>query len=171
MATNIEIKAQVHNFERMKERAEQLSDTPVELIKQRDTFFHTPQGRLKLRQFTPTSGQLIYYQRHNDTGPTRSDYYLVATQEPLKLEKALSAAWGVRGVVIKERLLYLVGQTRIHLDRVEGLGCFLELEVVMRKGQSMAEGEAIAQALMRQLDIGGADLLDLAYIDLLERKG
>ena len=80
----------------------------------------------------------------NTAGPKRSDYLIVETSDPSTLKATLTAALGVRGVVRKTRRLYLVGQTRVHLDEVEGLGQFMELEVVLRPEQSNAEGQAIA---------------------------
>jgi predicted adenylyl cyclase CyaB len=77
----------------------------------------------------------------------------------------------VRGVVRKTRYLYLAGQTRIHLDDVEGLGHFMELEVVLRADQSDAEGQAIAEDLMVRLGVRKDDLLEGAYMDLLEKSG
>lgn len=74
---------------------------------------------------------------------------------------------GVRGVVRKKRALYMVGQTRIHLDEVEGLGAFVELEVVMQPDQSQTEGIQIARELMAKLEIQDTELVDHAYIDLL----
>ena len=71
-------------------------------------------------------------------------------------------------MVKKTRYLYLVGQTRVHLDDVEGLGQFMELEVVMGEGQSDAEGQAIAEDLMSRLGVERGDLLEGAYMDLLE---
>ncbi|HSB67662.1 MAG TPA: class IV adenylate cyclase, partial [Anaerolineales bacterium] len=80
-----------------------------------------------------------------------------------------SQAFGVRGVVSKVRYLFMVGQTRIHLDKVSDLGEFIELEVVLNSGQSDADGEWIANGLMRQLGITEQDLIDTAYVDLLEK--
>ena len=79
-------------------------------------------------------------------------------------------ALGVRGVVRKTRHLYLVGQTRVHLDEVDGLGQFVELEVVMSEGQPEAEGRAIAAGLMQDLGIGPDDLLEVAYMDMIEER-
>ena len=76
----------------------------------------------------------------------------------------------MRGVVRKTRYLYLAGQTRIHLDDVEGLGQFMELEVVLRPDQTDAEGQAIAEDLMARLGIRKEDLLEGAYMDLLEKS-
>jgi predicted adenylyl cyclase CyaB len=167
MATNIEIKARVHDFILLREKAESLSDVPVELIHQEDTFFHTPQGRLKLRQLGPDQGQLIYYERQDAAGPKRSDYFITLTAEPVTLKQVLAASLGIRGVVRKQRWLYWLNHTRIHLDQVEGLGTFMELEVMLQPGQSPEEGALIAAKIMDQLDIDQSDLIEGAYIDLL----
>ncbi len=169
MPTNIEIKARLTDFPRTVILAEKIGDTPREIIPQEDIFFVTPRGRLKLRIFSPQSGQLIYYERPDAEGPKASHYSLAPTDDPVSLKTVLAEAYGIRGIVRKERWLYLAGQTRIHLDQVEGLGAFLELEVVLRDGQPLAEGERIANELMAKLEIGEADLLEGAYMDLLEQ--
>jgi Adenylate cyclase, class 2 (thermophilic) len=168
MPSNIEIKAHVRAFDEIRRRAEQLSDTPVEVIPQVDTFFNIAQGRLKLRVLSEDKGQLIYYIRPDQDGPKRSDYHLSLTSDPDNLKRVLELAYGIRGVVKKTRYLYLVSQTRVHLDDVEGLGQFMELEVVLRDGQSDTEGQAIAEGLMAALGVERSDLLEGAYMDLLE---
>jgi len=169
MPSNIEIKARVRDFNEIKSRAAKLSDTPVEVIPQEDIFFNVPQGRLKLRVLASDRAQLIYYTRPDQEGPKRSDYHISHTPDPENLKRVLELAYGIRGVVKKTRYLYLVGQTRVHLDDVEGLGQFMELEVVMRDGQGDAEGEKIADRLMASLGVERSDLLEGAYMDLLEK--
>ncbi len=170
MARNIEIKARVSDPATLRRQAAALSDTPVELILQEDTFFHVPQGRLKLRIISPDHGQLIYYQRPDSAGPKQSDYQISITSEPHTLKDVLARSLGVRGVVNKQRWLYLIGPTRIHLDQVEGLGAFMELEVVLKAGDTLAEGQVIAADLMLQLGIQEKHLIEGAYIDLLENQ-
>lgn len=170
MPANVEIKARVRNLSDLSQRAESLSDTPVELIPQEDTFFNTPHGRLKLRQLAPEQAQLVYYERADTAGPKRSYYLISETSDPSSLKAILTTALGVRGVVRKLRRLYLLGQTRLHLDDVEGLGHFMELEVVIRPGQSDAEGQVIAEDLMQKLGIAPGDLLDGAYMDMIEKQ-
>ncbi len=170
MPANIEIKAHVRNFPDLQARAAALSDAPLQVIPQEDTFFHVPRGRLKLRQLAPDRAQLVYYERPDQNGPKRSEYHIFETSDPENLKTALTLALGVRGVVRKTRSLYLAGQTRIHLDDVEGLGQFMELEVVLRDGQTDAEGQAIARDLMTRLGVRQEDLLEGAYMDLLEQK-
>lgn len=170
MASNIEIKARVRSFAEIQARAELLSNTPVEVITQEDIFFKVSQGRLKLRILSENRGQLIYYTRPDQEGPKRSDYHISHTSDPENLKRVLELAYGIRGIVLKRRYLYIVGQTRVHLDDVQGLGQFMELEVVMREGQSDADGQAIAEGLMASLGVERSDLLEGAYIDLLEAR-
>ena len=170
MPSNIEIKARARNFAEMKSRAEALSDSSVEVIPQEDIFFNTPRGRLKLRLLPGEKGQLIYYTRPDQEGPKRSDYHISHSDDPANLRRVLELAYGIRGIVRKTRYLYLVGQTRIHLDDVEGLGQFMELEVVMQEGQSDREGQAIAERLMASLGVEKSDLLEGAYMDLLNSR-
>ena len=169
MPTNIEIKARVRDFPELKRRAEAISDSPLEVIPQEDTFFVTPKGRLKLRVLAADRAQLVYYERPDRDGPKRSDYFIFNTNDPENLKTALKLALGIRGAVKKTRYLYMVGQTRVHLDDVEGLGQFMELEVVLRDDQSDAQGQAIANDLMKKLGIEPTDLIEGAYMDLLEK--
>lgn len=167
MPRNVEIKARIDGVEAVLVRAQQLADRPPERIEQDDTFFVCAHGRLKLRDFGDGCGELIHYVRADTDGPKLSDYVRVPTSDPAALREALTRAHGQVGRVRKVRLLLLVGQTRIHLDRVEGLGDFMELEVVLRDEQSLDEGQAIAERLMAQLGIASSQRLAGAYLDLL----
>jgi predicted adenylyl cyclase CyaB len=86
------------------------------------------------------------------------------------LLEILTATLGGAGTVKKTRVLYLVGQTRIHIDQVEGLGDFLELEVVLRPEQTDAEGKTIAAALLSEFGIDKGQLIGEAYVDLLAQQ-
>ncbi len=168
MPGNVEIKARVHDFETLRRKAEALSDTPVEVVEQLDTFYITPRGRLKLRVLAPDRCELIQYTRADDPTAKTSTYEIVRSSDPASFSRILESALPIRGVVTKRRHLYLIGQTRIHLDEVEGLGTFMELEVVLSKGQTSEYGAAIAHELMETLGIPPEHLISGAYIDLLE---
>lgn len=165
---NIEIKARVNNFDVLLTVVAGLAESPVQVLEQEDTFFNTSAGRLKLRISPDNYAELIYYNRTDQSGPKQSEYCLIKIDEPETFKKALGAAIGIRGVVRKTRHLYHVGQTRIHLDEVEALGHFIELEVVLRANQSPSEGEKIANQFMEKLQITEAQLIRGAYIDLME---
>jgi predicted adenylyl cyclase CyaB len=165
--TNVEIKAKVADLDRLRHTVVQIASGPRETIRQEDVFFRTPRGRLKLRIFADGLGELIYYERPDTARSKQSHYQIHRTAEPLPLRHLLSAALGETVTVKKTREVYLVGQTRIHLDEVDQLGPFLELEVVLRPGQDPEEGRAIASDLMEKLQVHASDLVPCAYADLL----
>jgi predicted adenylyl cyclase CyaB len=168
MKRNVEIKARVADLTAVRRAVEGLADSGPMELEQEDTFFAGPRGRLKLRRFAGCAqGQLIYYERPQVAGPKESRYAVHSTADPEGLREVLSAALDVLGVVRKRRAVYLIGPTRVHLDQVEGLGTFVELEVVLTPSQDLAEGEAMAGELMRKLGISPGQLIDRAYLDLL----
>lgn len=170
MPQNIEIKAHLPSLAETEELARAISDGEVTIIDQEDVFFANPEGRLKLRIFSDQRGELIHYHRPDQDGPKTSSYLITPTNDPTGLREALTRAYGVRAVVKKRRLLYLVGRTRIHLDRVEGLGEFLELEVVLDEGEALEVGQREAEELMEKLALSEDQLIAEAYVDLLERQ-
>jgi predicted adenylyl cyclase CyaB len=170
MPANIEMKARLSDATAVEAIAIRLCDFGPELIHQEDVFFHAEAMRLKLRIFTPDCGELIRYERADTPNARISQYSIVPTSDPQALLEILSKILGVVGWVKKDRTLYLVGQTRIHIDRVQDLGEFLELEVVLRQGQSAAEGKAIAEALLVEFGIPSDQLVGEAYIDLLSDR-
>lgn len=169
MARNIEIKAHANNFKRQLDAGAALSDHPLTTLLQEDTFFNVPSGRLKLRESPDSPAMLIFYNRINTQGPKLSDYHITETDDVAGLKSVLTKAYGVRAVVKKERSLYMSGRTRLHFDQVENLGQFIELEVVLSDNHSLEDGEAEAQDLMSRLNIKASDLVDVAYVDLLEQ--
>ncbi len=167
---NIELKARVRDLEDFSARLKKLKPKKPRVLVQEDVFFRVRSGRLKLRTLGHKSGELIFYERPDLPGPKTCEYRIVRTLEPAALRNALSAALGIRGIVKKVRLVCLVGQTRIHLDDVGGLGLFMELEVVLKPGQKSSEGTAIARDLAKKLGLGKSDLISGAYLDLLEKR-
>lgn len=173
MGRNVEIKARVGGDGgpepgELLARVEALADDGPHVLRQQDTFFGCAHGRLKLRQLEGgRQAELIYYQRADGREPQESTYVLAPVGEPESLMAALTGALGVKGTVRKRRTLYRIGRTRVHLDEVEGLGSFLELEVVLAPEQSREEGFEIAGELMRRLGIPRQSLVAEAYVDLL----
>ena len=167
MPSNVEIKAILENRMAAEVIASRLSDRVPEIIRQEDTFFRSKDARLKLRILGRQRGELIRYERPDVAGIRCSQYSIARTSDPEALRDILGRTLGILGVVRKTRTLYKVGQTRIHIDRVEGLGNFLELEVVLRPGQSEVEGKTIAQGLLGNFGIEEHQLVGAAYIDLL----
>lgn len=167
---NVEIKARVSDLGGLVRRASALAARGPVVVEQTDTFFHCSRGRLKLREIHGAEAELIYYERADRHGPTESRFLRSRCGEPEALREALGRALGVRGSVRKRRTLFLVGRTRIHVDEVEGLGAFVELEVELQGSETEVEGAATARDLMHRLGIAPEDLVELAYIDLLEEQ-
>jgi predicted adenylyl cyclase CyaB len=164
---NVEVKARIENVAMLTPRvAAFATQGPIE-IAQDDTFFNCVTGRLKLRAFSNDSGELIFYRRVNQAGPKESFYILSPTSSPETLRESLSLAYGQIGRIRKYRTLFLVGRTRIHLDRVEGLGHFLELEVMLVDDEPADAGVREAGELMDRLGIQPGQLVEGAYLDLL----
>ena len=167
MARNIEVKARIENVATLTPLvAEVASEGPLE-IAQDDTFFNCDTGRLKLRAFSNDLGELIFYRRVNQAGPKESFYIRSPTTSPENLRESLSLAYGQIGRIRKYRTLFLVGRTRVHLDRVEGLGHFLELEVVLADDEPPDAGVREAGELMDRLGIQPEQLIEGAYLDLM----
>ena len=171
MPRNIEIKARVDSIDTLRVGAQALADGPLQVLNQDDTFFAARHGRLKLRVQPDGLAELIHYERPDDSAARASDYVRVAVPDADALRETLARGLGLIGRVRKQRWLLLAGQTRIHLDRVDGLGDFVELEVVLHAGQSDADGTRIAEDLMRALGLADAPRLAGAYLDLLRADG
>ena len=168
MPKNVEVKARLADPAGARATARRLSGADAEVIDQHDIFFRIPRGRLKLRMFSGGAGELIEYHRPDAVGARTSSYRIAKTPDAVTLRDILvNAGLAVIGEVRKRRLLYLVGQTRVHLDCVEGLGDFLELEVVLRDDQPESEGNAIAQELMAAFGLERGALIAGAYVDML----
>jgi predicted adenylyl cyclase CyaB len=168
MARNIEIKARARDFDSLREKAASLATDEPLFYRQQDFFYDVPRGRLKLRRFDDnTPAELIFYQRDDRDGPKASYYSRSPVTNADAMHALLAQALTTRGIVTKERHVYLAGRTRIHLDRVDGLGDFVELEVVLAPDDDEEDGAAEAHALFAKLGVSQADLVAVAYVDLL----
>ena len=137
------------------------------VLRQRDTYFHAVQGRLKLREAPPRPAELIAYARVDLDGPKVSLYRVVEVADHVGLIAALTDALGVRCVVEKERRLLMWRNVRIHLDAVARLGYFVELEAVATSpGGLEVERERVEQ-LRTTLGISDEHLVARGYADLL----
>ena len=168
MPRNVEIKARVRDPQSLSRAVAAIADGAPTLLLQDDTFFDSPRGRLKLRVFADGSAELISYLRSDVGGPRESRFAKAPVSDPTALAAVLDDALGTAGTVRKRRLLYRRGRTRIHLDEVEGLGSFIELEVVLRPGEDPKAGIEEARRLSARLGIDREHLVDRAYVDLLQ---
>jgi predicted adenylyl cyclase CyaB len=189
--TNFEFKARLADATQVQSVMAQRGAEVECLMQHNDTYFRVASGRLKLREIAflpvasarmplpPSRCELIYYQREDDAGVKRSDYLITPVADAESMRDLLTAALGIRVAVKKRRTLYLLGYAqkphapqpphiRVHLDEVEALGNFVEVEAVLGKDIAPESARAEAQALLDQFGVKEADLITGSYADLLE---
>ncbi len=162
---NVELKATDPDPERSLQIVLDLGAEDRGVLVQRDTYFRVPEGRLKLREETPGGAVLIQYAREDRPEARESRYRITPVEDPATLMTSLADALGTLAVVEKERRLLLWEGVRIHLDTVEGLGSFLELEGVAPEGSDLSgEHDRVAQ-LGEALGLDDSRILAGSYSD------
>ena len=165
---NLEIKARCADLDAARARASRIATERVGVDRQVDTYFRTRSGRLKLRESSLWGGQLVPYLRPDSRGPKLADYRVVPVEDPLGLKALLGQILGVHRVVEKQREIFLYENVRIHLDRVKGLGSFLELEAVFDGSRNaLAEQRRKLDFLMQEIGVREEDLVSASYEGLL----
>ncbi|RLI04991.1 adenylate cyclase [Candidatus Bathyarchaeota archaeon] len=169
---NLEIKAKVEDLKKVEQTAKKLGARKIGVLKQKDTYFKTLRGRLKLREVEGLEkAQLIYYERENIAKPKKSNLFIIETSDPKLLKKVLGKALGIKVVVEKVRKIYNYKGTKIHLDKVKGLGTYLEFEkpIINIKKESRKAHETL-RFLMEKFGVRNKDLQKGSYSDLLLKK-
>jgi len=175
---NVELKARDPDPARTLERALALGADDRGEYRQRDTYFAGANGRLKLREhetggsplwdeLIEYSHELIGYSRADSTEARTSSYRRVPLADVAPLHEALEAAYGTLVTVSKRRHLLMWDGVRIHLDDVDGLGTFLELEAVAEPDSDLAGEHDKVARLREELGVEDADLIATSYADLL----
>jgi homotetrameric cytidine deaminase len=164
---NIEVKATDPDPERSLAVVHELGAEDHGRLVQRDTYFRTGAGRLKLREEQPGGATLVQYERPDAAQARLSSYRLIEVPDPDGLRAALDAALGTLVTVDKERRLFLSDGVRIHLDTVRDLGSFVELEGVAAAESDLEPERAKVARLQEALGIGPDRIHSVSYSDLL----
>lgn len=165
---NIEIKVRCKDPDRMRDILKSRGAEFKGVDHQIDTYFKVDAGRLKLREGN-IENYLIFYERENQAGPKQSNISLFETKPNSSLKMVLTDALGVLVVVDKKREIYFISNVKFHIDVVEGLGSFIEIEA---KG-NVDEVEVLheqCRSYMELFGIADEDLVDVSYSDLLMAK-
>src|SRR5688572_23038254 len=160
---NLELKARCADLPRAAEAARKLAAADAGELRQLDTYFIVPNGRLKLRETEGLAAELIWYARVDSASVRRSDYHVLPIPKAAETRDALSRALGVRGAVRKHRRLWLWENVRIHLDDVEGLGTFVEFEAVIDASEGETQSMRRVATLCEALGINDADRVPVSY--------
>lgn len=160
---NIELKARLADVDRARVVAREIATEVMGVEHQVDTYFGCRNGRLKLRERGVLPSQLIAYHRSNQADSKPSDYRLVEVPDPLSLKQALTMGLTIETVVSKVREIFIYENVRIHLDRVDGLGTFIEFEAVLDSEASEKAQCDKLDWLCEQFSISSADLVKGSY--------
>jgi predicted adenylyl cyclase CyaB len=169
---NLELKTRCTNLVRAEEIACRLGATPGGMLHQVDTYFKTSNGRLKLRQINRAAGELIYYERSEDSAVRWSNYFTAVVPDCAAMRDVLTRTYGVHMQVEKERMLYLYRKARIHLDQVEGLGSFIEFEspVHTESDEERERARSIMNELISAFGLDAKDAIQASYADMLQAR-
>ena len=164
---NIEIKARTNRSAQIRQY---LLDHKADFKgtdQQSDTYFHSKKGRLKLRQGN-IENNLIFYERNDQAGPKQSDFSLVKVDDAVSLKEMLTAAMGVKITVIKKRDIFFIDNVKFHLDELEALGSFVEIEASNKYAPlSTAQLTGQCNFYLREFGIKQEDLVTVSYSDML----
>lgn len=167
MATNLELKARIRSVAEAEAAALRSGASFSTTLRQVDTYYVVPHGRLKLREFENSGAEIIFYNRAEDRAERWSTYEKIPCPDPEALKIILEKALGIRAVVQKTRLLYQYRQCRIHIDTVEGLGTFLEFEV---QDSNEKESADLMKKMRETFQISPGDVLQASYSDMVFGK-
>lgn len=164
---NVEIKArtdrsaEIHDY--LTQQGADFKGTDI----QKDTYFNVPSGRLKLRQGS-IENNLIFYSRPNTSGPKTSAFDLVAVQDPDSMLQVLSNALGVKVTVVKKRSIYYIDNVKFHLDEIEGLGSFVEIEAGNKIANiPLNRLQEQCDHYIKEFGIKPSDFIHVSYSDML----
>jgi len=165
--TNVEIKARTNKANTIRNF---LLDNKAEfkgVDEQTDTYFNVEHGRLKLRQGN-IENNLIFYNRPNQSGPKQSDFDVLKVEDSNLLREMLAKSIGIKVLVHKKREIYFIGNVKFHIDSLEGLGQFVEIEA-SNKEYPVDITQLHQQCIyyMKEFGIEEGDLVNLSYSDML----
>lgn len=166
---NIELKARCDDLGELRGRCELLGAEQQEPERQVDTYFSVSHGRMKLRESLESSAELIHYTRDDVAGARESHYDLYSVEDPEGLKMMLANALGVSVVVAKRRQTFVVGNVRIHLDKVQGLGGFVELHGPVDEPGELPLVADEVQGVQQALGIDPQSLVKESYATLVAR--
>jgi predicted adenylyl cyclase CyaB len=163
---NLEAKFKLDDLERARKQAEAIGYQFKATLLQRDTFFRVAQGKLKLRE-EESGARLIFYGRSDSLHLKISNYEMVSIPDPEKTREIMTQALGTIATVSKTRVLLMRDNVRLHLDRVDRLGDFGEIEAVLNEHNNAERSRPAVDELLGVLVIKSDQLIAESYFEML----
>ena len=165
---NLEAKFRIVDVRQARAQAEAIGFALRATLVQRDTFFAVAQGKLKMREEV-AGAALIHYRRIHEGALEVSNYEIVSVPAPAPLHAMLTSALGVIAEIRKMRTLLMRRNLRLHLDRVDSLGSFGEIEAVVAGDETPEIYRAEVDGILAALEIRPGDLISESYFELIRR--
>ncbi len=166
---NIEFKAELRDIDLARTLLRKIHATQIGTLEQTDTYYRLTDGRLKKRETKGLPTEVIFYHRENQAKARVSRFTIYSESQARQHFGAEELPVWVR--VVKVREVFMHSGVRIHLDRVEGLGTFIEFEALVTP-QAPQEACHQAVALLRQalVPVMG-EILSHSYCDMIAVDG
>ena len=169
--TNFEIKARCENISLARDFLISHNASLKGIDYQKDTYFNVAQGRLKIREGL-VENCIVYYERPDDLKPKKCSYDILqfetGNKELESIKKILISALGVKITVEKKREIYFIGNIKFHLDTIEGLGNFLEIEAIGSDDNEEKILPGQCERYLKELGIKNEDLIGVSYCDMMK---
>lgn len=165
MNKNLEIKIKLEDASHINSIRNSLKQYSRSVEKQIDVYYKVRKGRLKLRIINDKEGSLILYKRAEKKGKRISHYIISKTKDFRELDFILSRQFEILVKVIKKREIFVSKNVRVHLDKVSGLGNFLEIEIIYSK---LLNAKKQMKELINLLHLDEKKFIKNSYSDMLK---
>ena len=172
LRANVELKSRLRDRDAALATARGLGAADLGEEQQTDTYFSLGIERLKLRESSSGVHCLIRYSRPDRPDARKSQFRLMPVKDPGSFKSILSRQWGAKAVVRKTRHAFLwQDRVRIHVDRVERVGEFIEFEALLdgdaRPGYDEAAATLDVARLAHDFGLAPEDYVATSYSNLV----
>ena len=186
---NLEAKFRISGYDTGWRAINRVAGLPREELRQADRYYQPPPKRAILRQvrfIKPVSDfyyEQIYYQRSKRGNLQISEYNRSRIESPVSLSALKGHPVGLLSsystsstvftpelIIAKHREVFLVDKTRIHLDFVKRLGCFIEILRPLRDEEDLGNAQSDFWILTKKIGLSPDNIIDESYIDLLMQR-
>ena len=166
MPTNLELKIKIESHQKIREKLAEIDADNIGMLYQKDIYYNVREGLLKLR--IENGKEILIFYRRDEKGSNRWSNFDVLKFEKNGGEQFFNRIFTIETVVQKRRELFIYDNTRIHLDEVETLGSYLELETLVLKDKE--EAKMRFENIIKILELNTSEQIRKSYRDLLMKS-
>lgn len=164
---NVDFKCELRDPELARIALRKLGAQFVHAVEQIDTYYRVPDGRLKKREAHGEPIEYIFYHRINRPQPKLSHFTIYT-------EDQVTQRFGTRPLPVwltvrKTREIYLLRGTHIHIDNVQELGHFLEVDALVSPNQHVGRCHRLIGKIRELLGPALGEPIATGYADLMQQ--